>query len=142
MSHMLTQQEVVDALTAYLERGEREQFERVLEAIRAGQVVVEISANRMSLIAKTHPLREKFAARLSQLRSQSGLAMREIVEETEISHSAVHRNLNGQAITSWPIMALMIRTMGGDPKDYRADYDAAREERWSEEPPQPRKRRL
>lgn len=137
----VTQRDIEEAFTGYLERGEREPFERVLEAIRAGQVIVEVTANRLTLIAKTHPKRELFAERLSRLREESGMTHQQVADATEMSFSAVIRNMSAQALTQWTVMASMIRAMGGNPELFRADYEQAREEPWAAAP-NPRKRRL
>lgn len=137
----VTQRDIEEAFTGYLERGEREPWERVLAAIRAGQIVVEVTANRMTLIAKTHPHRAAFADRLSRLREESGLTHQQVADATELSLSAVNRNMGGQALTQWPLVAIMVRVMGGDPDDFRLDYDRARSEPVSEGSA-PRKRRI
>jgi transcriptional regulator with XRE-family HTH domain len=78
---------------------------------------------------------------LSRLREESGLTYQQIADATEISMSAVIRNLRGQALTHWPLMVLMIRTMGGAPEDFRAAYDRAVAEPLTQGG-KPRRRRL
>jgi argininosuccinate lyase len=138
---LVRQQDIVDAVNAYLERGELELWARVLDAVRDGQVVVEVTANLITFIPKNHPFRDAFAESLSRLREESGLTHQQVADATEISFSAVIRNMGGQALTQWAVMSLMIRAMGGDPETFREAYERARAEPLTDSPA-PRKRRL
>ncbi|MFF2964121.1 helix-turn-helix domain-containing protein [Streptomyces sp. NPDC057963] len=63
------------------------------------------------------------AAALSQLHQSSGLLIRQIARNTELSPSYVSRILSVDRTPSWPVVQQIVEVLGGDPLELRALWE-------------------
>lgn len=126
----LSQQEINEAFLALAGGREAPEFARVVEAIRDGVITVTVTRSRVVLtLAADGPVVE-FAARLQQLRARAdNPSHASIAAHLGVSESAVIRALHGQVLASWASVHLLVQFLGGDPDEYRADWEKARDSR-------------
>lgn len=67
----------------------------------------------------------QLAAALSQLHQDSGLMIREVAENTELSPSYVSRILSVDRTPSWPVVRQLVEAFGGDPLVLRVLWEMA-----------------
>lgn len=122
----MRQQDINTALTAYVENGNEEPWREVIQAIRSGHVIIESSAGVLKLKVPPSPACAHLAKRLTDLRNESGLGLREVADAMGVSISSVIRHMHGMAIGHWPTISMLITTLGGDPTEYWDDWKAAK----------------
>lgn len=122
-------QDIHRALMKYVERGDRTEWEAVLDAIRDGKLLVEVGATQIVIRPAPSPAMGRLAARLRQMLADSGLTQFAVAELCEVSTSTVARLMGAQTLPQWPIVAEVVRGLGGDPEEFRRDFRAARAER-------------
>lgn len=125
----MEQQQIFDALDAYLLYEDIQPWRAVLDGLKSGEVILVRSTNQVIIKAVSHPARTNFAGRLSALQKQSGLTYQQLADEIGMSQSVVLRYCTGGAVGTWPTIFMLISLMGGDPADYRKDFLAIEAER-------------
>lgn len=121
----LTQTEINEAFAAHL-AGDDAQWLMVRQAIRDGEVAVQYDSGHFKVSVIQRPLVHAFGVRLSELRRRSGRTMADLADEAEMHYSPVIRAFSGKVLPHWHSAKLLIELMGGDPKEFRVDHEAAR----------------
>lgn len=116
------------ALATYVKDRDPRPWEKVLDEIRAGRLLVEVGPTTLVIRVAPSPAHARFVERLRALREGSDMTQAELAEEVGISAATMARLMGGVSISSWPVVAAVISTLGGRPADYRADFTAARNE--------------
>lgn len=124
----MEQQEIADALATYVKDGDDAGWRKVIDGIREGTILVAYGRRQITLRAVPRPALLHFARRLQSLRAESDMTQLRLAGVIETAPATVTRYLNGQSLGPWPVVQMMITTMGGDPADFRDDYVAARAE--------------
>lgn len=124
----MRQADVEEALKAFYATGDLEPWRKILEAATTDQVEIRATANQLVIKVVSRPAARKLGERLETLRASTQWTQRMIAEEMDLSLSAIIRQFNGNIVSSWPTVAMMVELLGGDPKDFRVDYEAAKAE--------------
>lgn len=125
----MKQSDIGAAVSTYLQTGDMEPFQDVLEAVKAGRVIVENKRGSTNFCLIDLPYRHAFGARLEALRQKSGIQQRQLADDLDMSLSWVIRHMAGDTLGHWLMVAALIRHLGGDPEDYFDDYKLAKAER-------------
>jgi transcriptional regulator with XRE-family HTH domain len=75
--------------------------------------------------------RERFAAKLRNVRQRTGRTLRELQDVTFASDSALSRYLSGKSVPPWGIVLALCELAGTNPGELRADWRIARASRRS-----------
>lgn len=126
---MITQADLNAAMREWTEHGNLTPWKRIMAAVYTGEVVVEMRHQVMLLRAVPKPATLALGERLQALHKSSGRTLVEVGKELDMSSSSISRHLHGYTLGSWVTIRALVQALGGDPAQYRADYDAAKAER-------------
>lgn len=122
------QSDIRKALDAHVNNDDPEPWHEVIKAIRAGQIIVTSSAHQLVLKMTPTPARAALGHRLTELRTRSGMSTSAVASAVHMSESSIHRLLHGYVVSQWPVVAMVVEVMGGDPEQFKDLHRAAREE--------------
>jgi hypothetical protein len=125
----MKQSDLDDALAAYLEYGDIEPWRKILEAVLEKDVHVQKTDTSMTFRVSSRFKSYEFAQRLADLRVESGMTYQALAIGAQIGMTPIIRLFQGRSLPQWPIVAMLVTAMGGNPDDYAEGYWAARSER-------------
>lgn len=124
-----TQRFVNDAWAKLLTTGDSSDWDRVVAAVRAGDV--EYVATRLNLTLRIAVGRDtrRLLERVTQLRVAAGSpALGQMAEALHVSDSTISRFFHGVGRPNWPTTAALVQYLGGEPESFVEDWVAARRE--------------
>ena len=125
----MRQGDVAAALWAYYDHGDLMPWARILDAGHTDEVQITVGVSATTIRVRENMALQQLAQRLRDLFATTSMTQLQLAEEADTGLSAVTRTLNGRVLSSWHLIRALIQVMGGDPRDYRHDWEAAKAER-------------